>query len=303
MKYGGAHRVKGVSGLSQISIDLKPHRSVSDVFINQKMDVTDLVKYVDKKKKNGESVTYFHAFLAAIACTVYNRPKLNYFVANRHIYEHDKVVISFIAKVSFDDHSEEMMVMVPIEENDNIFTIGEKILHNVDSFRKKKSGDIDKKGANSAIDVLGKLPNAIRVPLISVLKWTDKKGFLPTSLTKDNLYYSTMIVSNLGSIGCGAIFHNINDFGNSSSLLTMGEIKDEEAISDGKKSVRKICEWGMNFDERIADGYYFAKSADLLEYLLSHPEELEKPASEKITLPEIRQLSISTQRSETVIKN
>ena len=287
MKYGGAHRVKGVSGLSQISIDLKPRRSVSDVFINQKMDLTNLVKYIDKKKKNGEKVTYFHAFLTAIACTVYNRPRLNYFVANRRIYEHDKVVISFIAKVSFDDISEEMMVMIPIEKNDNIYTIGDKVLSRVDSFRKSKSGNVDKKGANSAIDILGKLPNFVRVPLIGALKWTDRKGFLPVSLTKDNLYYSTMIVSNLGSIGCGAIFHNINDFGNSSSLLTMGEIKDEEVIENGKKVTKKLCEWGMNFDERIADGYYFAKSADVLQYLLSHPELLENPVSQKIEMPEV----------------
>ena len=287
-KYGGSHRVKNVPGLNQISIDLKPHRSVSDVFINQKMDLTELAKYIDSKKKAGESVTYFHAFLAAIGKTVYNRPKLNYFVANRHLYEHDKIVLSFVAKVSFNDHSEEMMVMIPIEKNDTIYTIGDKVRKKVDSFRESKSKKVNKQGANSAIDILGKMPNIIRVPLIGVLKWTDKKGFLPSSLTKDNLYYSTMIVSNLGSIGCGAIFHNITDFGNSSSLLTMGEIKDEEVIAGKKREIRKLCEWGMNFDERIADGYYFTKSAKLLQYLLSHPEELEKPAGEKIDLPELR---------------
>lgn len=288
MKYGGAHRVKGVPGLNQISIDLKPNRSVSDVYINQKMDLTELAKYIEKQKKSDSKVTYFHAFLTAIAKTVYNRPKLNYFIANRHLYEHDKIVLSFVAKVSFDDHAEEMMVMIPIEKNDTIFTIGDKIRKKVDHFRKAKSEKIDKKGANSAIDILAKLPNIIRVPLVGCLKWTDKKGILPVSLAEDNLYYSTMIVSNLGSIGCGAIHHNITDFGNSSSLLTMGEIKDGEIIIDGKKQVKKLCEWGMNFDERIADGYYFAKSAKILQYLLSHPEELEKPASEKIEIDELR---------------
>ena len=287
MKYGGAHRVKSVTGMTQISIDLKPNRSVSDVFINQKMDLTNLAKYIEKKKKEGSEVTYFHAFLAAIGKTVYNRPKLNYFVANRHIWEHDKIVLSFVAKVSFDDHSEEMMVMVPIKKNDTIFSIGAKVRKKVDAFRSSKSDEIDKKGANSAIDVLGALPNIIRVPIVGVLKWTDNKGLLPASLAKDNLYYSTMIVSNLGSIGCGAIFHNITDFGNSSSLLTMGEIRDEEVIENGKKSVRKICEWGMNFDERIADGYYFAKSADVLQYLLSNPELLEEPANKKVEIDEI----------------
>ena len=287
-KYGGAHKVKNITGLAQISIDLKPARSVSDVYINQKMDLTNLVKYIDKKKQAGENVTYFHAFLAAIGKTIYNRPKLNYFVCNRHIWEHDKIVLSFVAKVSFDDHSEEIMVMIPIEKNDTIYTLGEKVQKKVDSFRKKKTGEVNKKGANSAIDVFGKMPNIIRVPLVGFLKWTDKKGLLPSSLAKDNLYYSTMIVSNLGSIGCGAIFHNITDFGNSSSLITMGEIRDEEIIVGGKEVIRKICEWGMNFDERIADGYYFAKSADLLQWLLNHPEELEKPASERIDLAEIR---------------
>ena len=287
-KYGGAHRVKNVTGLAQISIDLKPARSVSDVYINQSMDLTNLLKYIEKKKKTGDEITLFHAFLTAIGKTVYNRPKLNYFVADRHIWEHDKIVLSFVAKVSFDDHSEEMMVMIPIETTDNIYTIGKKVEQKVNSFRKKHSEGVSKKGANSAIDVFGKMPNFIRVPLIGFLKWTDKKGLLPASLAEDNLYYSTMIVSNLGSIGCGAIHHNITDFGNSSSLLTMGEIEDKEVIINGKKEARKICEWGMNFDERIADGYYFAKSADLLQYLLENPEELEKPIGEKIDLAEIR---------------
>ena len=287
-KYGGARRVKNVTGMAQISIDLKPNRSVSDVYINQKMDLTNLSKFIEKKKKAGESVTYFHAFLTAIAKTVYNRPKLNYFVANRHLWEHEQIVLSFVAKVSFDDHSEEMMVMIPIEKNDNIYTLGDKIKKKIDSFRNRKTGGIEKAGANSAIDTLGKLPNILRVPIVGLFKWCDKKGILPSSLIEDNLYYSTMILSNLGSIGCGAIHHNITDFGNSSSLLTMGEIRDVEIIEDGKKSTRKMCEWGMNFDERIADGYYFAKSADLLQYLLSNPEELEKPVSEKINLEEIR---------------
>ncbi len=281
-----AKRIRNLSGLAQISIDLKPNRSVSDVYINRKMDLTNLVKYIEKNKDE-QNLTYFYAFLTAIARTVYNRPKLNYFVANRHLYEHNQIVLSFVAKVKFDDFSEEMMVMLPIDKNDNIFTIRDKVKKKLDSFRNKKSNRIEKKGANSAIDVLGKLPNVLRVPLVGLFKWTDKKGFLPTGFAKDNLYYSTMIVSNLGSIGCGAIYHNINDFGNSSSLLTMGEIHDEEVIENGKSKIRKVCEWGMNFDERIADGYYFAKSCKVLQYILNHPEMLEEPVSSKVEVEDL----------------
>lgn len=281
-----AKRIKDIDGLSQILLDLKPNRCDSDVFIEQKIDVTELAKYIDKVKKKGNSdVTYFHAFVTAIAKTIYNRPKLNRFIANRHVYEHNDIVISFVAKVSFDDKSEEIMVMVPILEDDNIYTIGKKIKDKVDSYRNKSA---KREGANDVIQILGKMPNIIRVPLVGIFKWCDKNGMLPGSLVKDNLYYSSMIVSNLGSIKCGAIYHNIADFGTCSSLTTMGEIKDEEVIINGKKVVRKMCEFGINFDERVADGYYFAKSVKMLEYILDNPKMLEEKVSKIINDKELR---------------
>ena len=287
MSTRNARRVKDITGMQQIMIDLKPNRCDSDVYINQKMDVTKLVEYMDKRKKDGDEATYFHAFVTAIGKVFYNRNKLNRFVSNRHIYEHNDVVISFVAKVSFDDKSEEMMIMVPIEPNDNIDTISKKISGYVDKVRNSKS--IDKEGANDAIDVLGKLPNGVRIPVVGMLKWCDKKGILPKSLVKDNLYYSSIILSNLGSIKCGAIYHNLTCFGTCSSLATIGEIKNEDIhYDDGTEEIRKICEFGINLDERIADGYYFAKSVRLLQYIFDNPELLEEDANKKIDLGENR---------------
>ena len=287
MSTRNARRVKDITGMQQICIDLKPDRCDSDVYINQKMDVTKLVEYMDKRKKDGDDITYFHAFVTAIGKVFYNRNKLNRFVSNRHIYEHNDVVVSFVAKVSFDDKSEEMMIMVPIEPNDNIDTISKKISGYVDKVRNSKS--IEKEGANDAIDIVGKLPNGIRIPLVGILKWCDKKGILPKFLVKDNLYYSSIILSNLGSIKCGAIYHNLTTFGTCSSLATIGEIKDEIVINkDGKEEIKKLCEFGINLDERIADGYYMAKSVKLLQYIFDNPELLEQPASEKIDLGEAR---------------
>ena len=281
-----SRRIKDINGMFQVMLDIKPKRCDSDVFINQKMDVTKLVEYVEKKKKEGNSITYFHAFVTAIGKTMYNRPKLNRFIRNRHVYEHNNIVISFVAKISFDDRSEEIMLMVPIDPNDNIKSISKKIKDKVESIRSKK---VNKEGANSAIDIIGKLPNIIRVPLVGILKWCDRHDLLPNSLVKDNLYYSSMIVSNLGAIKCGAIYHNLTDFGTCSSLATMGEIKLAEVIKEkGKKEIRSICEFGINFDERVADGYYFAKSVQLLQYIFDNPELLEEDASKKIKLEEIR---------------
>ena len=68
----------------------------------------------------------------------------------------------------------------------------------------------------------------------------------------------------------------------------MGKIRDELCIVDGKQVVKKICEFGVNIDERIADGYYFAKSIKLLESFLDNPKILEDRIDEKIENVEIR---------------
>ena len=281
MSSRNAKRIRDINGMEQIMIDLKPNRCDSFVYSNIDIDMTNLVKYIEEKKKNNPDITFFHAFVIALGKVFYNRNKLNRFVQNRHVFEHNDIVISFVAKVNFTDKAEEIMIMVPIKENDNIDTISKYIKDKVNNIRNKK---IEKKGANSAIDTLGKLPNLIRVPLIGILKWCDDKGILPKSLVEDNLYYSSTIVSNLGSIKSNAIHHNITNFGTCSSLATMGEIKDKEIIINGKKELRKICDWGIAFDERVADGFYLIKSMELLQYIFNNPETLENNANEIIEI-------------------
>ena len=270
-----------ISGIMQCCIDLKPHRYENEVYIDQPLDVTEVASWLDARKAEGEHFTFFHAFLTAIAKTMYNRPKLNYFVANRHLYEHKTVEIAFVAKMSLNDQAEEVMLVIPIDPTDTIVEIREKIRAGLDNARGE---EMNKEGANSAIDVLGKLPNPLRVPIFGIIKSLDKKGWLPAGLRKDNLYYSSMIVSNLGSIRCGAIYHNVANFGSSSSLATIGEIKPVEM--DGE--VRKMCDFGITIDERVADGYYFAKSIKVMEYVLLHPEMLMEGAATKIEVPELR---------------
>ena len=267
------------SGMNQILIDLKPHCYQSELYINQELDVTNLVTYLNKLKETNKDITYFHAFTTLIGKVIYLRPYLNRFVSNRHLFEHDQIIISFVMKVSLDDKSEEIMVLIPIEKNDNIYTISKKIKEKVDTIRNKKN---KKLGANKAIITLGKLPNIIRVPIIGIFKYLDKKGLLPKSLIKDNIYYSSMIVSNIGSLKCGGIYHNVTDFGTCSGLITIGEVKERVEIINNKEVKKYYAEFGMTIDERIADGFYFIKSIHLLEYLLNNPSFLEGSIDEEL---------------------
>ncbi len=273
-------RIK-MNGMEQICIDLKPRRCDADVFINTGVDVTKLIEYLDSKKKDGHKYTYFHAVVLAFAKTIYNRPKLNRYVQNRHMYMHTDVVIAFVAKVSFTDNSKELMIQVPISPDETLDSLSKKIKDMVENIREKEGKT---KGANSAIDILGKLPNIIRVPLVGLLKYMDKKGILPSSLEEDDIYFSSAIVTNIGSLKSDSIYHNNTNFGTSSSITSIGEVRDTVKVIDGEIKIIKSCNFGVNFDERIADGFYLIKSFKLFEYILNNPKLLEGRADEKIEI-------------------
>ena len=277
-----SRRIK-IGGMNQLMIDLKPRRTDCDVFINSPIDVTETVNYVKGRKDKGDKITYFHAFLLALAKTIYNRPKLNRFVQNRHMYEHTNVSISFVAKVEFEDDSEEVMLIIDVAPDDNIDTISKKIYDKISALRNKK---MEMKGANGVLDTLGALPNIIRVPLVGLLKWMDDKGILPKSLQEDDLYFASAIVTDIGSLKSDAIHHNNTNFGTASSITAIGEIRDEIKVVDGKQKIYKAAKFGINFDERVADGYYMIKAYKILEYILANPKLLEGRADEKIELPE-----------------
>lgn len=279
-----ARKVRGLDGMHIIMNDIKPDRCDSDVYINQKIDVTELVKYVQRKKEEepDKHLTYFHAFSTAIAKTIYNKPLLNRFIANRTVYDRNDVILAFVAKTEFTEEAEEMLNIVKINDDDTIDNVRETITNKVHKIR-SESGK--KEGVNNAIDIVASLPKFLRVMVVGVFKWLDKHGWLPKNITNDLIYYSSIILSNLGSIKCRAIYHNLTNFGTSSILLTMGEIKKEYiTMEDGKQELRDMCEFGINLDERIADGLYFAKSVQLFAYILDHPELLEGKVSEKIEI-------------------
>ena len=50
-------------------------------------------------------------------------------------------------------------------------------------------------------------------------------------------------------------------------------------MPDGSKQIRDVVDIGATLDERIADGFYFARSLKLVKYIFAHPEMLELPLS------------------------
>ena len=268
-----------ISGFDKFLYLLKPRRSEAEVYISKKIDVSDLVKYMEKKKKDNEEITYFHLFSTAVAKLVYNKPYLNRFIMGSNKYERNEVTLSFVAKTKFEDDAKELLKVIKIEDDDNVDTISKKIFGSV---RKIRSNEISH--TDDFVNSLGKLPGMVMSIIVWFVKKLDRFDLLPKSLTENSIYHSSVLISNLGSIHCDGIYHNLTNFGTNSILLTIGEIKEEACVIDGKIDKRYICDFGITLDERIADGVYFAKSLNLLEYILNNPSMLGDRASDKISI-------------------
>ena len=51
---------------------------------------------------------------------------------------------------------------------------------------------------------------------------------------------------------------------------------------DGVKRIRDVVDIGVTVDERIADGFYYSRTVQLLKTLLQNPELLDKPLNEEV---------------------
>jgi len=273
-----AYKVKDIHGVQNILIDFKPNRCDSAVYMNRKIDMTNFVKFMKKKKEEIDGLTYYHGIVDVMAKTIYSRPYMNRFIAGRTMYMHKDVSLAQTIKVEFEDNSVEMLMVLNIDPEDTLEDISRKTKEKVDTIRQKK---LQAKGnANGAADTLGKLPKFLRVPIVGLMKCLDSHGMLPKSITDDNLYYSSAILSNIGTFKVGAIYHNLTNFGTASSLITFGEIVEENG--------RWYMEMGATIDERIADGFYFCKALKLIEYIFDTPELMLEPAGKKVSIPENR---------------
>ncbi len=268
-------KVKDLDGMHSLMLEIMPKRCDADVYISAKLDVTNLVDYVNKlkNKEEYEHLTYFHTFCIAIGKLIYNRPLLNRFIINKTYYDRKYISLGFVAKKEFTDHSEEVFTSIRINKYDNLKTISDKTSGKVINLRNNKTNNTD-----DLIDKVGHMPKFIRYIIMKIFKFMDNHDLLPESLTENLIYYQSALLSNLGSINCDSIYHHLTDFGTNEALITFGRIKDEPIVIDGKVETRKTLDIGITIDERIADGFYFAKSLKLLEYIFENPKTLEDNA-------------------------
>ncbi|MBQ9477424.1 MAG: 2-oxo acid dehydrogenase subunit E2 [Bacteroidales bacterium] len=279
------YRLRGLDPVHVMMPYMFGKRTENEAVLGEVIDLTELDKYLAAKNaQNPEfKYTWFHFIAAALAKAVLLRPKMNYFIAGGHYYERKKIQVAFNVKRRFTDEGEEAMAKFVLDPE------GESPLEQVHSyvqkFVTKVRSDKEGVGVDDILKILSYLPR----PLFRLLTWTLKKmeyyGIYPKSLAADDPCYSSVYISNLGSIKMNADYHHLFNWGTISFFVVIGEKKMRPYYKeDGSYELRNSLKLGLTVDERIADGYYFAKTLRLVRKMFAHPELLDLPAATPIDI-------------------
>ena len=274
-------RLVKAPGLQTIMGYLLPKRTDCEVYLSDTIDATALVAYLEEKNASHPEykTTLFHCFLTGVARMVRERPKMNRFIQGFRMYERDEVSLSFVAKRRFADNADEaLMVLVP-SDTDTLDDVSRKIVGDVRETRKSETST---GGVDAIMDSLAKLPRLLLWLVVRVVRLLDFWGVNPRFLTDGDPNYTTVLLSNLGSIKCPAVYHHLNNYGTNSIMITIGTLhKEKRLMADGSEELRDVIDIGATLDERIADGFYFARSLKLIKHIFAHPELLDRPLGEE----------------------
>ncbi|MCQ4635610.1 2-oxo acid dehydrogenase subunit E2 [Anaerovorax odorimutans] len=274
------YRVRDVDGVHAIMPHLMPNRCDAEVYIQEQIDITNLMRYLEEK--NGPDAEYkttiFHTIVMAVAKTIYKRPLLNRFIAGKRFYDRNELTISFVVKRKFQDGAEESLMTLRVEDEMTLEDVSRKIIGDSSKLRK----DEGKNDMDQILGTLAKLPRFLMRILMAVFRFLDFHGKMPAFICDGDPNYSTVMLTNLGSIGCSSVYHHLNNYGTNSLLIAIGTVHKAQIIGeDGELRTRDVVDLGVTLDERIADGFYFARSVKLLEKILSNPKMLERPVKEE----------------------
>ena len=272
--------IRDIDGFHFIMPYLMPNRCDSEVYIEELIDVTEMVKYIEAHNSVNKEfrLTPFHVITAAVGKIIYHRPYLNRFVAGRRLYQRNKITLAFVVKRRFNDEAEESLLVTEIKEETTLEQISRRIAGDAQTIRKEGGNDI-----NDLLDKLSKLPRWLMRLAMCVFRFLDFHGWMPESICRGDSNYASVLLSNLGSIKCNAVYHHLNNYGTNSIVITIGRIhKELMADDDGNTSVRDVVAIGATADERIADGFYFARSIRMLEEILRDPQQLENKMKSEI---------------------
>ncbi len=252
---------KRVDSMNMTTIDI-PYQPIQD--------------YVNKKRKEGISVSHMSIIIAAYIRTMAKYPELNRFIVNKKVYLRNEIAVGMVVLQSLESHEGTMSKMY-FDKANTVFDVNDTINKYVTENREAPENN----GTEKIIKILLSIPGLLTVG-VKLFKFLDKHGLLPKAIIDMSPFHMSLGITNLASIRTNHIYHHCYEFGTTSVFLAMGNLRDIPKRKGGEIVFERSMPIGVTMDERICSGSYFATAFRYMKKILSNPEVLELPPEEII---------------------
>ena len=270
-------KVKDAQPMYKVAAYIMKERNDAQNMIELDIPEEPLHRYINLRRKANKPVSHLALILAAYVRTVAEFPALNRFVVNKRIYDRNELAVGMV--VLKPGKTDGTMNKMYFDLTDNLDAVQDKILSYIDENR----GEGDTNSTDKAIDILLSIPGLVSFA-VGLFKLMDRWGLLPKKLIDASPFHTSMVISNLASIRTNHIFHHCYNFGTTSLLLTIGNMREVAKRKNGEIYFERCIPLGLVMDERICNGSYFAQAFAALKKYLANPEILET-VPEKINRP------------------
>ena len=246
----------------------------------ESFEVSDVDRRLRKLRVDGnKGIGILHFIIAAYIRGVSMLPGMNRFIVGRRIYARDNIEVVMTVKRSLAIDATETTIKVVFEPTDTIFDVYRKMNEKIDEIKTVE-------GNNNTEDVAEAMCKAPRFLLrfaLTILRIMDYFGWLPQSLLDASPFHGSMIITDLGSLRIGPVYHHIYNFGTLPVFISFGAKRHAyELDRHGNMVDRKYVDCKFVMDERTVDGHYYAQFLQAFRYICQHPEIVETPPSKVV---------------------
>ncbi|MCE5187767.1 MAG: 2-oxo acid dehydrogenase subunit E2 [Eubacteriales bacterium] len=263
-------RVKDANPIYTVMPYILKYRYDAMNMIEVDVPISPMQSYLNEKRKQGYRFSHLGVVLAAYVRTAAEYPLLNRFIANKRIYQRNEFSVAMV--VLKPGEMDGTMSKMYFKMDDDIFSVHETMERYV--VENRAEGDTN--ATDDIVRTLLKIPGLVNFG-VGLLRFMDRYGLMPKSLIQASPFHTSLTISNLASIRTNHIFHHVYEFGTTSILITLGNMR-EIPVRKGEEIVfERSLPMGVVMDERICSGSYFAAVFRRFKQYLTNPELLEHP--------------------------
>lgn len=251
----------------RILLYLLPTRNEAVVYFDAYADGEQLTAWLARHKDAGTGVNMTHLTVAAANIALAATPKMNRFVVGRRLYLRNARWLSFSMKrARMDREAQISTVKLHMPDGEPFMDLVGRMNGGIVEERSGKKTRTDKE-----LDIFNFFPRPILRAGAWALKAADYYNLLPRWYIDGDPLFTSIFIANLGSLGMGAGYHHLFEYGNCPLFIMIGKLEDRVVVRDGQPIVRPMLHVRFTYEERIEDGLNARFGIDKFVEVLEDP--------------------------------